>query len=126
MQIRFSAPLLAIGKPRPRVTPRGAFMPQHYREFQRELKTWAIEAFGLHLEAGKAWDVDARMRLDLAFVFSDRRRRDLDNLAGGVMDALNSLAWRDDSQIDELSVRRVYVPSGDPSIHVTIETLDDA
>jgi crossover junction endodeoxyribonuclease RusA len=63
------------------------------------------------LEQCKGTEVDsrARFRVMLAFVATDRRGRDIDNLAKLVLDALNGLAWKDDQQVDELSVRRVFV-----------------
>lgn len=36
------------------------------------------------------------------------KRPDLDNLVKGVMDALKNLAWKDDSQVAELIVRKFY------------------
>lgn len=51
----------------------------------------------------------ARYRVMMAFVSSDRRHRDIDNLAKLVLDALNGLAYVDDHLVDELSARRVFV-----------------
>jgi crossover junction endodeoxyribonuclease RusA len=36
----------------------------------------------------------------------DRRRRDLDNLAKAVLDGMNGVLYDDDSQIDNLIIRR--------------------
>lgn len=110
MEIEWACHVLAMGKPRPRVTRSGAYMPQAYRDCQDELRNSALEAFARHIARGASWDVDALMAVELAFVLPDRRRRDLDNLAGGVLDALNKVAWRDDSQVVELVARKLYVP----------------
>lgn len=122
MELSFVANLLAIGKPRPRVTSRGAFLPTVYRDYQAELKYCALEAFALHIQASGRWDVDAPMSVELTFVLPDRRRRDVDNLAGGVLDTLNAVAWRDDSQVVELVVRKVVVPRA-ASVTVRLRAL---
>ena len=44
--------------------------------------------------------------LAIALYFPDRRRRDLDNAAKAVMDALNGVGYRDDSQVQTLHVTR--------------------
>jgi len=47
------------------------------------------------------------------------KKPDADNLAKSVKDALSGLAWRDDSQVCELTVRK-FVASGDEQPHTTI------
>lgn len=123
-EVSFLVRGLAIGKPRPHVTARGAFMPARYRDYQREVKACAIEAFGLHLEAGGHWDVEAPMVLDCTFVFTDHRRRDIDNLLGGVMDSLLSVAYRDDSQVVEGTARK-FVLGTEPSVSVRLRLLGE-
>jgi len=61
---------------------------------------------------------------------------DVDNLAKAVMDALNSVAWHDDSQVIRLSVSKRWAPiifggssgrkkmSADPNIEINISFLD--
>lgn len=47
---------------------------------------------------------------------------DLDNLTKAVLDALNDVAWYDDSQIVQLNVSKQY--NGKPYIHITITETD--
>ncbi len=55
----------------------------------------------------------------------DRRRRDIDNFTKVPLDALTHAGvWMDDSQIDELYVRRLPVKKGG-EITVQIEQLND-
>ena len=123
-EVSFRVPGLAIGKRGLKVTRRGAFMPTRYRDYQREVKACAIEAFGLYLEAGGRWDVEAPMVLDCTFVFTDRRKRDLDNLLGGVMDSLLSVAYRDDSQVVEMAARK-FVLGTEPSVSGRLRLLGE-
>lgn len=53
----------------------------------------------------------------------DRRKRDIDNLQKAPLDALTHAAvWEDDSQIDELLIRRDSIVSGG-SIQITINEI---
>lgn len=45
-------------------------------------------------------------------------RRDVDNLAKSVLDALNGIAWSDDGQVCILTVRKSY--DDEPGIEITI------
>lgn len=67
------------------------------------------------LQQCKGVEVDhrARYRVMIAYVATDRMHRDVDNLAKLTLDALNGHVWKDDWQIDELSVRRVFVTDKD-------------
>ena len=51
---------------------------------------------------------DTRFRVSLNFSLGDRRRCDVDNLCKAVLDACNGIAWRDDSQIDELHATKTH------------------
>lgn len=51
-----------------------------------------------------------RLAVDLVVTFPDRRKRDLDNLPKAILDACTHAGlWLDDSQIDDLRVRRIGV-----------------
>lgn len=60
------------------------------------------------------------VKLSLAVYWPDKRRRDLDNIAKSVSDALNGIAWKDDSQVTELHVLG-SVDADAPRILVRIE-----
>lgn len=49
------------------------------------------------------------------------KKPDCDNLAKSILDALNGIAFNDDSQICVLTVHKLY--SDEPRVDVTIETL---
>ena len=62
------------------------------------------------------------MRLAVQLWLGDRRRRDADNAAKAVMDALNGIAWGDDSQVAKLTVTR-RVDRHRPRAVITVEVL---
>jgi len=109
-----------VGKARPRVTARGAYMPAPYRAWLDTVKREALAYWAEHSECADS-DCSARwydpthpaIVLVLVFYLPDRRRRDVDNLAGAVMDALNGVLWKDDSQIVRLVVEKTVVDKGE-------------
>ncbi len=53
-------------------------------------------------------------------------RPDLDNLVKATKDALNGLAWRDDSQVVELSAGKCYASGNElPGVELAIEIAHD-
>lgn len=56
---------------------------------------------------------DGRLAVVIKACPPDRRRRDLDNMLKGLLDALtHGGAWEDDSQIDDLRIIRAPVVAG--------------
>jgi Holliday junction resolvase RusA-like endonuclease len=101
---KFSVRGNPVSKARARVGERGAWTPEAVTAHEDKTR-WAF------LEQCKGVEVDhrARYRVMIAYVATDRIHRDVDNLAKLTLDALNGHIYKDDSQIDELSVRRVFV-----------------
>ncbi len=52
------------------------------------------------------------------------KRPDIDNLAKTIFDALNEVAFKDDSQISHLEIRKIY-HSGDEGPQTTIKIKED-
>lgn len=97
-----------VSKARARIGERGGWTPEEVTAAEDRVR-WAF------LEQCKGVEVDhrARYRVMIAYVATDRMHRDVDNLAKLTLDALNGHVWKDDWQIDELSVRRVFVTNKD-------------
>lgn len=54
-----------------------------------------------------------RLRVDVTLHFPDRRMRDIDNHIKSLLDAITQAGvWEDDSQIDELIIRRGEIVKG--------------
>ncbi len=52
--------------------------------------------------------------------FGDRRRRDVDNVAKSILDALNKVVYWDDHQVSTLVVQRMEVDRDNPRVEVTL------
>jgi len=101
-----------VPKGRPRFAGRVAFTPGKTRAAERTLKLEALAA---------GWrPLDGPLAVSLSFYLPDHRRVDLDNLGKLVCDALNGIAWRDDSQIVTLELRK---SAADPMPRTEIEVL---
>lgn len=70
------------------------------------------------------WIRGLRYFVAIEAAFPTRGRTDLDNIAKQACDALNGIVWDDDSQIDELHVKRLWTHD-EPGIRVTVFVLPD-
>lgn len=83
--LKIDMPLFS--KARPRMGPRGAFMPQQYKEKQRKMRILIREQ----------WDrapLEGPIRLEIDCY--GEGRVDSDNMIGALMDAANGILWTDD------------------------------
>jgi crossover junction endodeoxyribonuclease RusA len=104
IELRFLVPGPPQAKERPRKGKGGRFYtPARTRLYEAHVRAHARAA-----TARSRWQrhPGAMYRVELAVIFPDARRRDIDNTAKAVLDACNGVAWEDDSQISELTVRR--------------------
>lgn len=88
------------------------------REGKALKDAYVLEAKTQHHEK----PTDKPLSLTLDFYFSDKRKRDLDNQNKLILDALTGLLYEDDSQIDELTLRRHY-DKEKPRIEVSYKTI---
>jgi Holliday junction resolvase RusA-like endonuclease len=94
-----------VPTPRPRVVAGHAFVGSaEWKRYKRALTEAALEAFARLTDE---WPTDQGYELELTVASPDARRRDLENIAKAPADALNRLAYEDDSQIDRLIVHRL-------------------
>jgi Holliday junction resolvase RusA-like endonuclease len=90
------------GKQRPRRGRNGRFYtPKETKAYERAVARSFVAAAG-----GIRPHYCGPVELEVVCYFSDRRRRDLDNVLKAVADALNGVAYGDDSQIVRAEVRR--------------------
>ncbi len=106
------------GVPRPKARARrGAggrwYTPEATRAYEDAVSVAARTARG-------AEPFEGTVRLSVALWLPDLRRRDIDNCAKSICDALNGIAYEDDSQIAELIIRR-HVDRERPRTEVIVE-----
>ena len=136
MIARFTVPGPPQGKGRPRFTRTGhAFTPAKTAEYERQIR----QAYTR--QCGQTFPEDAALRVKIVAWFSvpasdSKARRDMklkhkmlpikkpdwDNIGKVICDALNGLAYRDDSQIVDGRVIKVY--GEQPKVTVIIEAIE--
>lgn len=144
MIIEFTVPGQPKGKARPKVTVRGsyahAYTPQETVEYENYVKLMYRETVN-HQYDGRGY-LHGAIRANIIARFSipkstSKKRRlmmlqneikytkkaDCDNIAKSILDALNGVAYDDDSQISELSVVKRYGIT--PLVVVTLTELGD-
>lgn len=116
-----------IGSARPRVTRRGTYIPQKTRDYRNRIKGAFMEAGGMRRSGPVSVHVCVfrelpRSRPRRVESEPDTFKPDVDNIAKNVLDALNGIAWDDDSQVVELLVRK-YPRSREPE-RIVVEICD--
>ena len=132
--ITFVVPGEPVAKARARVALRGgkvhAYTPKRTEDYERAVALAAKAAAVTRLAGPVALDVVAvfevpaswsRARREAAIGAPHTSRPDGDNIAKAVADALNGIAWDDDSQVAELRVVKVY--GAVPCVRVTVRAL---
>lgn len=119
-------------KGRPRLGKFGTFTPTktvNYETLVKELfiisKQEKIEGqlqveitayFSIPKSTSKSKKIDMQ-----CYIVRPTKKPDLDNIAKICLDALNKLAYEDDSQVVELKIRKFY--SDDPRVEISIEQI---
>lgn len=119
MRLEFTVPGCPIPKARARVVCGHAFTPKSTTAYARK-----VVACYLSAKRGRA-PIVGPVQVALWFYLPDRRRRDWDNLAKAITDALNGHAYADDSQISRARVD-VAVDRGNPRCLVVVEPAEPA
>lgn len=130
-QSEFTVPGDPVPQSRPRVTRRGVYYADRIVRYRHHVQV-AARAAGVPLREGPVWvGIEAiferpKSHFRKAGLKSDAppfpyHKGDSDNIAKGIKDALNGIAYIDDSQVVEDSVRRRWArPGEDPAAIVTI------
>ncbi|MCI5969153.1 RusA family crossover junction endodeoxyribonuclease, partial [Helicobacter sp.] len=78
-------------------------------------------ALALSAKASKVIITKKQVRLSIIWHKKDKRRRDIDNILKPILDALNGIAYYDDSQVTELFVKRQQ--GAQECLEITIKQL---
>lgn len=116
--VTFVVPGAPVSKGRPRVGARGTYTPARTKEYEDK-----VAAEYLRVTHRYNREPEGRYALDLTIKVSSRRRQDLDNVIKSVMDGLNGVAYADDSQVDRISVSRVFEAGAEPWVRVQVSRL---
>lgn len=118
MILRFTVSGPPMPKARPRLGRVGrVFTPRATVAYERLVRLCASAAMPYG-----GWDLTGWYALEIDLYFPDMRRRDLDNCAKAIMDALNGVAWVDDSLVNDLRVSRHH-DKEHPRAEVVIEEV---
>lgn len=131
------------GKPQPKQRPRFSpktgrvYTPEETHKYERTVRfSYRVRYNGMVSEHGPIWATvkcyfpipESVPKLQKELMMSgrirptNRRTGDVDNLAKSVLDALNGVAYTDDSQIVSLTAEKWYVtqPDGEPLVDVIL------
>lgn len=72
--------------------------------------------------AGRIGIGDSPVIVSIQAFYPDARRRDIDNILKAPLDALTHAGmWDDDSQVEELSIRKAGMDRRNPRLEITLE-----
>ncbi len=134
MSIKFTIPGKPQAKQRPRVTRYGAYTPKETLMYENLVKCEYMSQVGERLDGCIKATIKAYFEVPKstskkrkAMMLDGRvgrtQKPDCDNLAKSVLDALNGVAYRDDSQIVELHVCKGYAEEA--RVECELEELQD-
>lgn len=131
MSNRFWVPGIPVAKARPRVTMIGgrarAYTPKKSADWEREIQKHVrmqplqgplIMTIVCHLPIPKSWSKKKHAQAVSGSVFPVSKP-DVDNYAKSVMDALNGIAYFDDSQVVTLTCQKQY-SADEPGLMIEI------
>lgn len=137
MAVKFTIYGKPFGKQRPRVANHGgyvqAYTPKETINYENLVKfSYLQECGNRKLEGGIAAEIigvfpvaksesKKRRSLMLSGVIPHTKKCDCDNLAKSILDALNGIAYDDDSQICKLTVEKIY--GENPRVEVKLEEV---
>ena len=134
--VQFSVPGKPIGKQRPRVTTRGgfarAYTPKETVEYENRIRTSYRCISGGKLSGPVFASIEGifpipksaskkEKELMLSGSIPYTKKPDCDNIAKSVLDALNTIAYDDDSQVCKLMVSKTYGEI--PKVNVYLEEI---
>lgn len=118
-----SAYLVILGEPvskeRPRFNPKSgsAYTPAKTRSAEKVVAQLYSDDCGVKFTGP--------VTLSITCYVSNKRRRDVDNMGKLILDALNGVAYVDDSQVHDLIVKKRYTSKERARVEVSIHVVND-
>ena len=130
MRLECMVPIKPVPKARARVTSNGTYTPAATRQAEKDIRTyWTQKHLG-------GFGDDAELRLVVTVALYRPKtvtrmhpigRPDWDNFGKTVSDALNGIAYRDDSQVvDGRVIKRYCLPGEAPHIEIMLEEMEQS
>ena len=130
--IIFTVPGVPQGKGRPRVTRNGTFTPKKTRDYEKKVRDCYIAQGGqmfpddtpLFATITAIFPIPSSLSKKRRALFNGKRhckKPDADNVAKAILDALNGVAYRDDSAVSSLLVYKSY--GDDARVTVSIKAV---
>lgn len=89
----------------------------------KECKDWEAAIRKVAASAHSGEPHEGTVYLKISLYFPDKRRRDIDNPLKSILDAMNGVIYKDDSQVFRIFVEK-DIDRDDPRIEVTVSFLD--
>ncbi|MDR1328878.1 MAG: RusA family crossover junction endodeoxyribonuclease [Oscillospiraceae bacterium] len=137
MTVDFTVPGKPQGKARPRVTAHGTYTPAATRDYEKLVRLAYLQARQRGLPRLLQGAIEARItayfpapksagKKQRALMLSGKmpytKKSDCDNIAKIILDAINGVAYKDDSQISSLRVEKLY--GEPPCVVVTLVEIE--
>jgi crossover junction endodeoxyribonuclease RusA len=108
-----------VSKERPRFNPKSgsAYTPAKTKAAEKVVAKLYSDECGMKFTDAVA--------LSITCFVSNKRRRDVDNMGKLILDALNGVAYVDDSQVHDLVVKKRYTSKERARVEVSIHVVND-
>lgn len=135
--ITFEVPGVPVGKERPRVTAHGTYTPKKTKQYMRQVQKAYQQESGACFEGFVRMDIIAYFPIPKSYSKKQRReieehhfwygkKPDKDNIDKSVMDALNGIAYKDDSMIVTGRTMKKYCrPDQEPKLIVMLSDPEE-
>nr|WLJ25928.1 MAG: endodeoxyribonuclease [Firmicutes phage HS11] len=135
MKVKFTIPGIPVPKARPRVVRGHAFTPKKTKDYEALVKDVYRLTVGEYLgDSAIVATIDLYFPIPESYSKSKKRRiaegeikhtkrPDVDNCAKAILDALNEVAYRDDSQIVESRITKHYAIDDETRAEVILEEV---
>lgn len=117
--ITFSIEGTPVGKARPRLSRYGTYTPTKTKNYEELVRTTVKNMFGDFIPLEGALEVRIIAVFEVPKSYSKKKKRELigkeqifkpdaDNISKIILDSLNGLVYKDDSQVAKLNVHKIY------------------
>lgn len=131
MKVKFTVPGKPMGKQRPRVVKNGAYTPEKTVSYENLVKLIYNQLPGPKMFEGEVTTIidayfeipkktsNKRRNMMLFDMIRPTKKPDCDNITKIILDSLNTIAYKDDSQVVTAIVNKYY--SCNPRVEVTLQ-----